>query len=247
MYISDMIRICIYDHVLHDFQCVLIFHHSRKAQTVYHSPGLHPTTRPPHHTLESAISMAQKTTFFLGGKASQKKGKTTQKKTFFFTQGSRCQILFAWCNGTARCFHKLWAFSACEAKPVNPCSLKLSKGISAPFCKLDVDTSRQTFLGYNMHCWHTNDQTGPKKGAKPHQKGAKTVKKVHIGISALTCFCDTGLLCHFRLHNGQNTDLNSSKFSKPSLLTCRHIQRVIYLIDMRQLNKFQWLDVQLFF
>jgi hypothetical protein len=37
-------------------------------------------------------------------------------------------------------------------------------------CKPDVNTSRQTHLGYNMHFWGTNCT------AKPHQKGAKTIK-----------------------------------------------------------------------
>ena len=184
------------------------YNHSRKAQTD-RTVLDHPKTCL-FTFLESAISCSKR--HFLGGQSVPKRAK--RPKTCF---SPRVSVPDTWHDAMAQLDATNFEQTACEANPVNPCSLKLPKGINAPFCKLDVNTSRQTFLGYNMHFWHTNYQTGPKKGAKPHQKGAKTVKKAHIGISALTCFCDTGLLCHFRLHNGQNTDLDSSKFSKPTI------------------------------
>ena len=57
----------------------------------------------------------------------------------------------------------------------------------------------------------------PSKRRKSRQKGAKA----HVGISALTCFCDTVLLYHFRLHNGQKTVVDSLKFWKPTIWLAR--------------------------
>ena len=127
-------------------------------------------------------------------------------------------------------------------KPSKPMLLELSTGIIEPFCKLDVNTPRQTF--FVIACIF-GEQTVPQKGRKTPSKKVQTPSKKRKSgflpwrVFVTRCCCATFGSIMVGKHNSGFQEVWETNH-----LTCRHIERMICLINMLQLEKFQRLDLQ---